>query len=60
MAYGDNLKQNIHVKKGLLHKTLGIPEGQKIPLSTLMKRKNSQDPHMRKMVQFALNFGHKK
>lgn len=60
MAFGDNLKQRIHVKKGLLHSHLGIPQGQKIPLSTLMRLKNSGTPHEKKMAQFAINFGHAK
>jgi hypothetical protein len=27
--------QNVHPEKGALHRQLGIPEGQKIPTSTL-------------------------
>lgn len=51
-----------NIKKGLLHKSLGISEGSPIPTSELEKHKNSPDAHMRKMVNFALNakkFKHK-
>ena len=42
-------------RRGLLHKKLGIPEGQPIPLSRLMKAKNSSSPAMRKEANFAAN-----
>lgn len=42
--------------KGLLHKKLGIPQGQKIPLSKLMKAKKSSSPSIRKEATFAVNF----
>ena len=29
--------QKLHLKKGVLHRQLGIPQGQKIPLSLLNK-----------------------
>lgn len=44
-----------NIKHGLLHKSLGIKQGEPIPTSELEKHKDSNDPHMRKMVQFALN-----
>ena len=49
----------IEIKKshrGLLHKKLGIPQGEKIPLSKLMSAKNSPSPSMRKEATFATNF----
>ena len=39
--------------KGRLHRALGVPEGEKIPPGKLAKAENSEDPHMRKMAQFA-------
>ncbi len=41
--------------KGMLHKALGVPEGQKIPLSKIEGALHSSDPHMRQMANFANN-----
>lgn len=49
--------------KGMLHKMLGIPEGQKIPQNKLEAAAHSKNPTERKRAQFALNaehFNHKK
>lgn len=43
--------------KGLLHKKLGVPQGQKIPMSKLEAAKNSKSPALRKEANFAINFG---
>ena len=43
------------LKAGGLHKALGVPADQPIPMSKLMEHKDSPNEHMRKMVQFALN-----
>ena len=40
--------------KGMLHKALGIPEGEPIPAEALIKAKQSEDPHIRRMANFAL------
>src|SRR6187402_769675 len=40
--------------KGLLHKNLGVPEGEKIPASKL-KIKSTDSPAVKKRKQFALN-----
>ena len=48
----------IHIAKshaGMLHERLGVADGEMIPLSTLLKHKNSPDMSLRKMVNFALN-----
>lgn len=48
----------IKIKKsheGLLHKNLGVPEGQPIPASALMKAMSSKDPAIRKRANFAKN-----
>ena len=42
-------------RKGLLHKKLGIPLGQQIPVSLLRRAAASKDPALRKEAQFALN-----
>ena len=39
--------------KGLLHKKLGIPQGQKIPASKLDAAKKSKSPALRKEIAFA-------
>lgn len=47
----------IKIKKknrGLLHKNLGVPEGEKIPASKL-KIKESDSPALKKRKQFAIN-----
>lgn len=51
------------VKKGALHKAMGIKQGQKIPLSRLEDEKQSSSPLMRKRANFAINarkWGHAK
>ena len=51
----------IRIKKsheGKLHKALGIPAGQKIPLSKEEKAAHSKSPSLRKEAQFALNARH--
>jgi hypothetical protein len=42
--------------KGLLHEDLGVPQGEKIPMSKIEAAKNSQDPAIRKRAVFAQNF----
>lgn len=39
--------------KGALHKTLGVPEGKKIPEKKLKKAERSQNPTTRKRAQLA-------
>lgn len=39
--------------KGLLHKDLGIPEGQPIPASAVMQAMHSKNPAERKRANFA-------
>lgn len=43
------------IKKGALHKQLGIPEGKKIPYSELDSLKKSANPQTRKRANFAIN-----
>ena len=48
-----------HIKeshKGRLHKALDIPEGEPIPREKLLAAKNSSDPSIRRMANFAINF----
>ena len=45
----------LKLKKGALHKSLGVPEGKKIPKSKLVKAAHSSNPKTRKRGQFALN-----
>ena len=49
---------SIHIKpsrKGLLHKKLGIKQGEKIPLADLARAKLSSSPALRKEANFAIN-----
>lgn len=45
--------QKMHMHKGALHRALGVPEGKKIPASSLAKAKKSKNPHIRKMAALA-------
>ncbi len=45
-------------RRGLLHKKLGVPEGQKIPAAKIAKALHSSSPALRKEANFARNFGH--
>ena len=42
-----------HLNKGGLHRALGIKEGEKIPEAKIAAAKNSSNPHVAKMAQFA-------
>ena len=44
-----------HLEKGALHKSLGVPQGQKIPLSRIESALRSSDPTLKKRAQFAMN-----
>lgn len=41
------------MKKGALHRALGVPEGEKIPAKKLAKGAKSKSPLMRKRVALA-------
>ena len=43
------------LKKGALHKELGISAKKKIPYEQLVKAAHSKNPVLRKRAQFALN-----
>ena len=42
------------MKKGALHKELGVPEGKKIPEKKLKKAENSKNPKEKKRAEFAM------
>jgi hypothetical protein len=42
-------------RRGLLHKELGVPQGQRIPTEKLAMAKRSSDPAERKRATFAMN-----
>lgn len=51
----------IHIKpsrKGLLHKKLGVPEGEPIPIGKIKAAEDSSSPSLRKEAQFADNARH--
>lgn len=48
-------RANFHLRKGGLHKALGIKEGEEIPEAKKKAAANSDNPHMAKMGQFAMN-----
>lgn len=45
--------QSMHMKKGALHKALGVPEGQKIPPAKLAAAKHSSNPLTRRRAILA-------
>lgn len=47
----------MHMKKGALHKELGVPEGQKIPAAKIAKAKHSSNPTLRKRANLASTLG---
>ena len=52
---GTKIPKAFKVKKGALHKSLGIAQGKKIALSDLQKAKHSNDPLTRRRATFAIN-----
>jgi len=45
--------QDMGMKKGKLHRELGVPEGHKIPTKKLAKAAKSKNPTIRKEVALA-------
>lgn len=41
------------MRRGGLHRALGVPEGEDIPAAKMEEAKNSTDEHVRKMASFA-------
>ena len=48
-----NFIQSMHMKKGALHKQLGVPSGQKIPAKRLEAAEHSDNPLLRKRAVLA-------
>ncbi len=46
--------------RGLLHRKLGVPQGQRIPGAKITAALHSSSPALRKEANFARNFGHGK
>ncbi len=42
-----------HLRKGGLHRALGVPEGKKIPRDKMEAAMNSKNEHVRHMANFA-------
>ncbi len=52
------MSKPIHIAKshhGMLHKALGVAQGQPISRAKLESAKNSSDAHVREMANFAIN-----
>lgn len=45
--------QGMHMKKGALHKELGVPEGEKIPAKKLEKAAHRKSPLLAKRAKLA-------
>ena len=46
---------DLHLKKGALHRALGVKKGEKIPPGALYNAAHSENPLERKRAQFAIN-----
>ena len=53
---GNHWMQNVHPKKGALHKAMHIPAGKKISTGALEKETHSKSPLMRKRANLALRY----
>ena len=42
-----------HMRKGGLHRALGVPEDQNIPAEKMAAAKHSSNPHIQHMANFA-------
>jgi len=42
-----------HLRKGGLHRALGVPEGEKIPAEKLEAARHSKNEHVKHMANFA-------
>lgn len=51
---GDKWIQGMNMKKGALHKELGVPEGKKIPEKKLVKAEHSKNPLEAKRAHLAV------
>ena len=49
--------QEMHMKKGALHKELGVKQGEKIPASKLKKAEKSESPTLKKRAVLAETLG---
>jgi hypothetical protein len=49
--------QKAHIKKGALHRELGVPEGKKIPEKKLKKAEHSKNPTLKKRAVLAETLG---
>jgi len=47
-----------HLRKGGLHRALGVPEGETIPKEKIEAAKNSESEHVRHMANFAATMSH--
>ena len=50
--------QKMHMKKGALHKDLGVKPGKKIPESKLKKAEHSKDPKTARRARLAETLKH--
>lgn len=48
-------KMKLNLKKGALHRMLGVKQGKKLAPGELYKAANSSNPLERKRAQFAIN-----
>lgn len=53
MAEKKKFIQEMHMKKGALHKELGVKQGEKIPEKKLEKAENSKNPKLKKRAVLA-------
>lgn len=54
-AETSDYRANFHLRKGGLHRALGVSEGKNIPDAKVDAALQSKNAHVRKMAQFAKN-----
>ena len=55
LAGGGRPPMKLNLKKGALHRQMGISQDEPIPAKKLAKAANSDDETLRKRAQFAIN-----
>lgn len=59
VKHNKSLYRAMHkLRKGGLHRALGVEEGKPIPKDKLVQAKNSKNSHIRRMANFAETMSH--
>jgi len=58
MKRNSGYRAMFHLRKGGLHKAMGVPMDKPVPEEKKEEAAHSENPHVQKMGQFALNAEH--